>query len=509
MQPTRLVRNAGAAAAQVLVSGLTLFLLYRYLLQAVGVERLGLWSVVLATTSAARLTELGFTGSVVKFVAGHLGRGDRERAALAVQTAVLALAVFVGALLLAAWLPAAWLLERMLPAASLREGLQLLPYALLSLWLTTLAGIFQSALDGCQRTDLRATFAVSNSVLQLLLALVFVPAYGLLGLAGTQVALTLLLLVSSWYFLRRELTALPWLPRRWSQPEFRAMFRYGLHIQVATLLQALTDPVTKALLAKFGGLAMTGFYEMASRMLMQLRGLLVAPNQIVVPVIAQIPPAEAARVDALYRDTYRLQAYLALPFYGAIAASLPAVSRLWIGHLEPTFLVFAALLTVGWWLNGYINPAYFANLGLGRPGPNTWSHAAMGVLNVALGLSAGLACGGVGVVAGWIVALVLGSSIVLIEFHHARRLSLEDALPRDNAGLALACLAAIAAAWGVQTLLADRLPALLTLCLVGVAFGGLIAYPAWRHPMRHRLGEILRRARTEAFAGPVHSAART
>lgn len=239
----RVVRNAAAATIQVVASGLLLFLLYRFLLRELGIERMVFWSFVLSTTIAARITELGFSGGAVKFIAQHVANGDLPRASRAVETALLVAGGFVAVLL---------------------------PWALASLWFTALGGICQPALDGCLRTDLRVMFAVASSLLALVLAMLLVPVYGLLGLAWTQLALAALLACASWACMRRELRHLPWVPSHVDREQFGVLARYGLNLQAGTILQLLTDPVTKALLTRFGGLAMTGYYEMASRMLMQL-----------------------------------------------------------------------------------------------------------------------------------------------------------------------------------------------------------------------------------------------
>ena len=61
------------------------------------------------------------------------------------------------------------------------------------------------------------------------------------------------------------------------------MVGYGFHFQFITVCQALREPVTKALLTTFGGLAMTGFYDMASRWVVTFRELIVQANQVLVP----------------------------------------------------------------------------------------------------------------------------------------------------------------------------------------------------------------------------------
>jgi O-antigen/teichoic acid export membrane protein len=190
-------------------------ILYRYLIATIGVERLGIWSVVLATTSASRITELGLTGSVVRFVAKYLASDDHKNASDIVQTAVLSLGGFVGFVLLAAYFPSLWILSRVLPAAAIPQADALLPYALASLWFTTMSGVFLSALDGCQRTDMRALFNTGSSVLTLLASMLLVPKFGLLGLAYGQLGLAGILLVASWICVKLELTELPRIPFRW------------------------------------------------------------------------------------------------------------------------------------------------------------------------------------------------------------------------------------------------------------------------------------------------------
>ena len=57
---------------QVVLVGISLFILYRFLLRSIGIERMGVWSVVLATTSVANVANLGISASVVRFVAKYL-----------------------------------------------------------------------------------------------------------------------------------------------------------------------------------------------------------------------------------------------------------------------------------------------------------------------------------------------------------------------------------------------------------------------------------------------------
>jgi Na+-driven multidrug efflux pump len=70
-----------------------LFLLYRYLASTLGVTKLGIWSVVLASASASHLLVLGLSASVTRFVAKYITLEEPRRAAEAIETAALTLSV--------------------------------------------------------------------------------------------------------------------------------------------------------------------------------------------------------------------------------------------------------------------------------------------------------------------------------------------------------------------------------------------------------------------------------
>ena len=62
----RLGRNATWAVGEVVISGLVLFLLYRIVVATLGVEALGVWSLVMATTSLARFADLGAAAGLAR-----------------------------------------------------------------------------------------------------------------------------------------------------------------------------------------------------------------------------------------------------------------------------------------------------------------------------------------------------------------------------------------------------------------------------------------------------------
>ncbi len=424
--------NALMSIAQVLVVGGFLFFLYRFLLKTIGVEQLGIWSLILATSSVSNLASLGISGSVVKFVAKYLARDDFKNASFVVQTAAISVAVLIGVAILAGYGGIKWLLGIVLPPNSFILAKSILPYSLLSLWMTSTTGVFQSGLDGLQRIHSRSILMMGGTILYFIMAIILTPRFGLIGLAYAQVIQSSIIMVLSWSLLGKYLTCLPFIPYQWNKGIFKEIIGYGISFQVISLFMLLSDPITKALLSKFGGVSMVGYFEMANKLITQLRSFIVSANQVMIPVIANIKEKAPEKIEEIYSKSYQLIFYISLPLYTLIIMSAPIISLLWIGHYESIFVVFTVLLSVGWFVNTIGVPAYFSNYGIGTLRWNVISHILVGILNFFLGWLLGLFFDGVGVVVGWTIALAFGSSVVSIVFNLIYKISLVELLPRDS-----------------------------------------------------------------------------
>ena len=484
----RFASNAALSVLQVLVSGVILFLLYRYLLKHLGAEQLGLWSVLLASTSFARLSDFGLTGGVVKFVARYRGKDDPVGASEVVQTTVLTIAVVMGVVLVALYPLLIHILNWTLPAASIHEARSILPWAVLSVWVGAIAGVFQAGIDGCQRAGLRHIISIGGNVFLIVCVIWFVPKYGLEALARVQVAQWVVVGIANWVLLRFLMKELPLLPWRWSKPRFKEMLGYGLNFQFVMIAVMLCDPVTKLLMSRFGGLSSAAYYEMASQLVIRVRTLLVSANAVIVPVIAELQEKSPEKLRDVYVRAYETVFFLALPVYAGMFLLLPLVSEVWIGHVEPQFIVFAAILIGTYFLNNLEVPAYFDNLGTGELGWNSVAHFTMAGLNAALGALFGYLWGAVGVSAGASIALLVSSAMVLWFVNRKYKVPMRQLIPRDHRLIAvvIGCVTIAGIAWlaWIQT---QGLSILTNTGMAVAAFVAAYVAVGWRHPYRHQL----------------------
>jgi O-antigen/teichoic acid export membrane protein len=377
--------------------------------------------------------------------------------------------------------------EYVLPEADVRLAREILIYVLAYIWLSSIAGLCQAGLDGCHRLDLRNIIAVSAMLALLGLTLLLVPVHGLLGLVYAQILQGCLTLFASWYLLRRQIKELPIFPCHWQYDRFIELLRYGFNFQLANLATLLCDPITKALLSKFGGPILAGYYEMASRMVLQIRSIVVAAIQAMVPAVASLNDSTPSKIPVFYRNAFQSVAYVSILVFCGIAILASLVSELWLGFFSSEFFVFTMILIIGWSFNTVTAPAFFANIGTGQLIWNTLGQAVIGVLNVLLGWTFGTVFGGVGVALAYLIALLVGSMLILFQFHSRHNILIRSLVGQDFAWL---LLVGIAGGWLSFSTYASLRP---TIGFVEVAVVTLVIFllfivgPAWFHPMRRIL----------------------
>lgn len=457
------------------------FILYRYLYDRLGVEQIGVWSLVLAATSVSRIGDLGLSAGVVRFVAQALGRADTERAADVVQTVVLTLGTFMAALLAIGYPLFVLALNYFIPAHSVPIALSILPYAVVSLWVMVVVSVFSGGLDGCMRMDLRSLLLGLSHLAYLGLAMLLVPKYGLEGVAIAQLIQSVGLMILLWWMLRLQLNELPLMPLHWKLPVLREMIGYGVNFQIITVMNLLFDPVVKALMSKFGGLEVLGYYEMANRLILQGRALIIETSRVMVPAVAALQDHDAGKAKQLFITSYRLTFYVAVLFYGVLGALLSTISIFWLGHYQPMFVHFALLLNFAWFANTLVGPAYFANLGSGKLRANMICHVVILLCSLVMGLALGFNYGGLGVAVGAVIGLIAGS--MLLQVSHVKQADLNWVafiIPQDMAKLfILGIFAVFLSNYGI-----DQQSSLATVSFVALLCSCIFLVFSFNHPNR-------------------------
>lgn len=414
----RLFNNAFFNVVQILVTAICTFALYRVVARDFGFEYLGVWSLVFALTGTARLAEMGFSGAILRFTGKYSSEKNYLHVAKLCGTGV----ITVSSVLLLVFILVypfhgvvlTWLVGDKMAA----NAIILFPYAIATLWCTSVSNIFLSAIEGFLNYRSSASVRIVAAISQLLVffsvvKIVGFPAVGIALASGAVVKLGLGHLVFSRYMIQKEGR----ISLRWNGAAFKELVGYGTHLQLNSLLSAGGEPLVKFFLSRFGGLEIVGIYEMASKLVLQFRSVTVAASQTIVPTISGIFRNGKIDLPLFYRRAFRAIIIVGTPGFLIVYGIIPVFARFWAEGAEAEFVLFASILTTAWFMNFVSMPAYFAYQGVGKLKANTYSHLAMGVGNLVLAPVAGMLFGGIGVVVVWSFLVAICSNIVTVLFH--------------------------------------------------------------------------------------------
>ena len=483
MSRRQLARNASFSVVQVFVSALSLLVIYRLLMQRLSIAEIGLWSLVIGSTAVARLSELGLGAGVMRFVAADLAAGAGQRAARTIGAAALMVTVLVGLMALLVQPLLLTYLIKLTPLDLHQAVRMLLPAALLGVVLAAAGNVFAVSIDGAQRMDIRAVLQMLSTLVQLAATWYVLPRWGLLGLGWVQVAQAGFLLVSSaltvLILLRRPLRDYAGFDR----PRLKELFSYGGGMQLSAIAQLLTEPLLKVLLTAFSGLALTGYYDIANRIVLQFRSVIIAAYNALVPHVAAFSgkgEPHGERLRAIYREASGVLLVVILPYFACVAAGLPLALTLWKGQFDFRLLLVALLQLTAWLVNLLTTPAYMLYLGIGRLRWTVLTHVLVALLTAVLGSSFGWVWGGTGVLAGGAIALAAGSLLVMAAFHRQYSVAWRDQFPLSSMPGMLLMAAAIAASTVIalaQTWPGWPIAIALPLCVGAAAIGLMMLSP--------------------------------
>ena len=138
------------------------------------------------------------------------------------------------------------------------------------------------------------------------------------------------------------------------------------------------------------------------------------------------------------------------------------------------------------------SPAYHANLGIGKIHWNVIGHLVTAVLNGGLGLLLATHFGGVGAVIAWVIALVLGQTLIYLAYHVEHGIPIKELIPRGNRVNLAVCVLAVSSALFIRHAYHGRIPEDILNVLTILLFVAIVWVPYWRHPLREKLTSWIR-----------------
>jgi len=405
-------KNIILATTQSLLNALTLFAVYKYILTIEDIETLGLWSLVIAVSSFARLSEIGMSGTTTRFIAKYRALNNKEAVVNVIRTTSTIVVPLVLGTTAALYFPAKLVLDNILSGNHLDIANQLLPYSLLTAAFATSANLYLFSLDGMQRVDLRAKTSIVCLLIYLVLVLLLTPLHGIHGVVYAQLAQSIALLLISLASLKQIIPDLPLKLFGWNKNIFNEIIGYGLKLQFTTLTIFLYEPLTKILFGMYGDLSSLAKFDIANKCVSQVRALGIAANRAVVPKFAELAETNASSLRRVFEINNKIAINSSLIIFSLIAVFSTIVSHIFLDGVDREFIVILLICCLTWFLNSISQAAYFTNLGSGHINGNLAGHVVTMIFNLIFGFSLGALIGFKGVLFAWSASLIMGSLTV-------------------------------------------------------------------------------------------------
>ena len=415
----QIINNSIFSFVQIFVVTICAFFLYKYIIQTIGLEKLGLWSLILSVTSLASIGNFGFTGSLVKFSAELSIKEEYKKINAILNSSIIGVSLILAILLVIIFLFGYHFIGYLVDEKWISTSQDLLFYALISLFINIIAGLYFSILEGLNMAYFKSISFMSATIIYMVIAIIFINKYDIIGLAYAQVLQALVFLILGILFSKIKVQEFSVFYFKWHKDLMKKVFNYGISFQAIGLTKMLYDPITKAVLSKYGSLDFVAIFEMASKLVIQVRSISAAIIQNVVPKIVKLNTTFGTEklLDA-YKIINNINLLL---IFSSLVLLIPfsnVISIFLLGKSDSNFIIVLISLCLGWIINSLNIPSYMINLGTGKLKWNVISHLVIGILNLVFCVLIGYFFNnGLYIIFSWILALIIGSSIIIIEYH--------------------------------------------------------------------------------------------
>lgn len=329
-----ILRNAASNYVRQVLQIAVFVLLTPFIVRAVGKESFGLWSVIQATVGLIGLMDMGFSSSVVKFVAEARGKQDPERVK-DLTASFFWQYMALGALTAAVTVGLVPLLPRLLdmPEAMAASGKAVFLLVGLRAALALPLGVFAGILVGFQQqllSNITRTFGTVSYGALAWWALGVSPSIE--TLAWVSLATGVFANAISAVFCMFAARGISLSPRRFRWPLLREISAFSLWfflIQVSLLIATRVDTIV---INAFLPLAAVAVYTVAMRIAEQASVLCRQLTNALTPVIAELKGAgESQNIRAVFAKGSMLAVALAVPLLLGLAIVAEDLAVAWMG----------------------------------------------------------------------------------------------------------------------------------------------------------------------------------
>jgi len=397
-------------------SSLFVLFLVPLIVHYVGAEMFGLWSLMLALTGYLGLADVGLATSFTKYVAEFSTQKDPVRVNRVMTHGLVFYAVLSLVFLVVGYTAFPYLFNLLnIPAQQFENARTIFLLSLLSFGASSIGSVFASILSGIQRTDLLSIImSIAFAVKLAAMSATLVLGWGISAMVSADVLTTVLTSIPLYLASKRCLPYLEIRFRSYDHALMKTLLRFGSHLQVSRVAEAILLQFDKLLISRFVGLSSVSMYDFGSRPLARLRALEVSSVGALIPAISELQASNNDQriVSAMSRSSKYL-GMMSFPVFGFLFFFADPIIEVWLGKGYGQAALTMKILVVSYCLNVLASPVGFVGQGRGETKYQMWVAAAQSILNIVLSFTLIRNFGYFGAVVGTAIAMCIGALLLI------------------------------------------------------------------------------------------------
>jgi len=419
--------------------GLTVFTT-PFVLHRLGVDAYGILSIVAIVAGYLAFLDLGLNLAVIKFIAAHDAKGERDQINRVVQTALFVF-LLMAALAAAAFFFLSGVLARMLrvPAGLEADAVMVLRLGGVSFAVNLVMGVFSAVPRALQRFDIVNLLNIVLGTLQIVVTVVILAlGFGLLSIVAWGSALSVISLITYVAIAKRLLPTLRAWPR-FDAKKFRELFGFSSFVMASNFTGVASAHSEKLILGGVAPIAQVTYYTVPFNIVSRV--LTLIPSNLFTVLFPTFSAMSVTDKRETWQDAY-VRALRAMFIAVAPISILMIVFgsdllRLWIDEaMSHNGGPVLAVLAIAMMINA---PAYVCvtvGQSLGRPALVAAAQVVHLIVLILCGLILVPSYGALGAALAWLAGNVIGIPLLLVlvnryvlEFSTAKMLKVTLARP--------------------------------------------------------------------------------
>lgn len=385
-QLNRNIFSGSITAAMGIVLSIISYPIYLHFL---GAGLYGLWIILSVVISFSAIGGLGIDDAIVKYVAQEYGKNNKENILKYISTSINFL-IICGILIIAVLISIIDVIRGFLNLGIQYSELfyAIFPFIVILSVFIFIVNLINSVLKGLGRFDQASYFLLSGRIIAVSIAIVLLTSgYSIWSLYWGQLLSFIYVLIISAIFIHREIGAFynPW---KFDAKSLWILIKFGGMLTVSKVISMLLVPFVKIVIVRYIGLSDVAYFEIAHKIVLQIRSLFERGISAIMPEISRLTTAahnQEKEISRIIFKAYKLILFLGLPTFILLILVGDTIIKAWLATeynvaISTTFKIIA----IGFTFNLLIIPIYYHFMALGKVKYCFYNHLVQAVLNFVL-----------------------------------------------------------------------------------------------------------------------------